>query len=239
MTQTLQHWSGWVSHVLGNDVPILPQPEAMEFWLVLAWSVLAVALFAVAVGPKPTHSAAQRVLYGLAALAVVLWFWCAGSYSPVPLLGLVFQSPSVLSVVLCGRLIFVAAWRTAPDMNPVSSAMASRLGWLWALGLSLLGWALMLDTFALLPFQMYAWGFGPAAATLAMTLPILVGVLAHQTDNARLGGAWMVGLAVSVFLVLRLPTGNVWDAILDPLLWIALQFLMVRQFWRIRRANGP
>lgn len=237
MTQTLQHWSAWVAHGLGNDVPILPRPEAMEFWLYLAWSVVAVALFAVAVVPKPMRSPAQRVRYGLGALIVVVWFCCAGAYSPVPVLGLVFQSPSVLSVVLCSRFILVAALCNSPHEKLLASPLASRMGWVWAVVLGVVGWALMLDTFALLPFQLYAWGFGPAAAALATTLPILVAVLAYQTNNARLGGAWTVGLAVCVFLVWRLPTGNVWDAILDPLLWIVLQFLMVRHFWTQRKRN--
>jgi hypothetical protein len=30
---------------------------------------------------------------------------------------------------------------------------------------------------------------------------------------------------------LRLPTGNVWDAVLDPWLWVLAQYLALRQLW--------
>jgi hypothetical protein len=40
-------------------------------------------------------------------------------------------------------------------------------------------------------------------------------------------------------VVLRLPSGNVWDALLDPWLWIVLH---VSVFWekpRVSASNGP
>jgi hypothetical protein len=38
----------------------------------------------------------------------------------------------------------------------------------------------------------------------------------------------LVVLAVLVFALLRVPTGNVWDALLDPWLWLVLHFYLVR-----------
>jgi hypothetical protein len=36
-----------------------------------------------------------------------------------------------------------------------------------------------------------------------------------------------------VFGIWRLPTGNAWDAVLDPWLWLVLQGYLVRAAWRV------
>jgi len=41
-------------------------------------------------------------------------------------------------------------------------------------------------------------------------------------------------VALLIFWLLRWPTGNVWDAVLDPLLWIGLH---IYAFRRLRQAN--
>jgi hypothetical protein len=38
-------------------------------------------------------------------------------------------------------------------------------------------------------------------------------------------------LALLLFVVLRLPTGNVWDAVVDPWLWLVAQCLALRASW--------
>jgi hypothetical protein len=47
--------------------------------------------------------------------------------------------------------------------------------------------------------------------------------------------AWVAPMALLVFAAWRLPTGNVWDAVLDPWLWIALNVYLgrrvLRTFW--------
>jgi hypothetical protein len=35
-----------------------------------------------------------------------------------------------------------------------------------------------------------------------------------------------------LFAATRLPTGNLWDAVLDPWLWLALQGVLVRRLLR-------
>jgi hypothetical protein len=44
----------------------------------------------------------------------------------------------------------------------------------------------------------------------------------------------LVAMAVMAFVVLRLPTGNAWDALLDPWLWVALHVMAFRA-WRLSR----
>ena len=35
----------------------------------------------------------------------------------------------------------------------------------------------------------------------------------------------------ALFVTLRLPTGNLWDALLDPLLWVVLHWMGLRWLW--------
>jgi hypothetical protein len=81
------------------------------------------------------------------------------------------------------------------------------------------GWLLLLDTFALLPgVQLYAWGFSPAAPAVLL----LVAVLPWVMSGSR-GLVWLVAVALAaVFMGLHLPSGNAWDALIDPWLWAAL-----------------
>jgi hypothetical protein len=99
-----------------------------------------------------------------------------------------------------------------------------------------LGWVLLLDTFAVLPLQLYAWGFSPAAPVLVMVMVLLPWVFARGAQpffSAQL----LLPCAVLLFVLLRLPTGNVWDAVLDPGLWIALHGVALRM--ALRRWRAP
>jgi len=40
---------------------------------------------------------------------------------------------------------------------------------------------------------------------------------------------------LAAYVLLRLPTGNVWDAVLDPFVWLALHVQLWRT-WRAARA---
>jgi hypothetical protein len=102
----------------------------------------------------------------------------------------------------------------------------------------LLGWALLLDSLALLPVQLYAWGFSPAAVGLVLLaglVPWAIGAGKRPLGRSR---EWVVPVAVLVFVVLRLPTGNVWDAVLDPWLWLVLHVFAARELRRRWRRYG-
>jgi hypothetical protein len=90
--------------------------------------------------------------------------------------------------------------------------------------LLVLGWLLLLDTAALLPFSLYAWGFTPAAVAVTTALALLPW-LGGRGKLAFVPSVYLLALVVAVMVVLRLPTGNVWDAWLDPWLWVALHVL--------------
>jgi len=49
-----------------------------------------------------------------------------------------------------------------------------------------------------------------------------LGVLGGALDAAASVPAWLLPVALLLFAGTRLPTGNVWDAVMDPLLWLFL-----------------
>ncbi|MEO7107470.1 MAG: hypothetical protein ABIZ09_13940, partial [Rhodoferax sp.] len=153
-----------------------------------------------------------------------------GPYSPAYWLGLAFQAPSIATVLLCDALLRARFFPTRSGIP--SKAIPHRATLAIALVGVLVGWALLLDAFALLPLQLYAWGFSSAAAGTVLVvalLPWLVVSAPHPTRSLRL---WMVPVAVVVFAASRLPSGNVWDAVLDPWLWLALHVYVFGSLWR-------
>ena len=163
------------------------------------------------------------------ALLVLLWTLLPNAASPAFWLGLAFQSPSLMSVVLC-----VGWLMPRPGREPVVAADAQAQKILLVLG-TVLGWVLLLDTLAWLPVSIYAWGFGSSAVALALVVAMLLWLLIGSRVSALL----LVVLAL--FVLTRAPTGNLWDALLDPLLWLALQlgwlFSLVRPYWTSGRSS--
>jgi hypothetical protein len=43
---------------------------------------------------------------------------------------------------------------------------------------------------------------------------------------------WLLPAALLLFAATRLPTGNVWDALLDPWLWLLFQGLLLRALFK-------
>jgi len=131
-----------------------------------------------------------------------------------------------------GLLALLCAWgllRHYRPQTPGASGFESLRG--GAPALVLLGWALLLDTFALWPLSLYAWGFAP----LTLGVLVLLGCLPWLLrGNATLSGLLVAALLLHVLL--RLPSGNVWDAVLDPWLWLLLQVDWLRR--RLRRSHA-
>jgi hypothetical protein len=134
-----------------------------------------------------------------------------------------------VTVLLSALLLWRRARKVPHWWKDRRSAPAGELLLLVVMGAGL-GWLLLLDTFAVLPVQLYAWGFSPLAAGL-LAFVVLLPWFAGGRHNHRLP-AWVAPGAVLVFVALRLPTGNVWDAVLDPWLWLALQVYLVRVAFR-------
>lgn len=198
------------------SAPALPPLWLMQVWLPVGWAVVLAALVLV-FASRFTRN--RGVVWGLP-LLVALWTLLPGELSPAYWLGLAFQAPSVLMVLLCawwgGRVL-----RGAPGVARPGKPMVVVL-----LAALVLGWLLLLDTLAQLPVALYALGFGASAVAvvaLVTVLPLL------QAGAAQRVSTWLAPLAVLLFVLLRLPTGNVWDAVLDPWLWLALHVYLLRR----------
>ena len=244
-------FADWVA--LGaHSAPLLPALESLPWLRHAAWSLVLAALVVLldarrrGAGTGAGTGAGART--GLLAVLAAAWAWVPGEWGLAYWLGLAFQIPSVLSCVLAiGVLVRAFARRTMPgrDASGVTGPGAADLSYeglrAWAavyVGAGmLLGWVLLLDTFALLPVPVYAWGFGPAAFLLVCALALLPWVAAGAAVW-RASGAWQVAAAVALFGVSRWPSGNVWDAVLDPWLWLLLNVYALRavaRSWDSRR----
>lgn len=233
---------------MSTQTTALPSHGIMHVSLHVGWGIVLAAL-AMRITSVPWRL--RRALGGL----VAAWTVMPGSMSPAYWLGLAFQAPSLTLIVLAGISLYVAARSPPPHEAedgsgrvPVAdganvASITPQLA-IDAAGIAgiALGWLLLLDTFALLPFSLYAIGFSTAAVAavaLFVLLPWLV-------VGARGGGAEvaLVGtLVLLLFIVTRLPTGNLWDALLDPWLWLGLQFgwlgRALRRFNRRSAAATP
>lgn len=213
-----------LTELLRTDAPVLPTLAMAQLWLHVGWGMLLAWLGA---GLAARRSSRKGVQLGVAAvLGLAAGF--SSAWAPVYWLGLAFQAPSGVTVLLCaGGLIHRFLGRThraVPGM---------RFPWMLTAAGIVLGWCLLLDTFALLPWQWYSLGFGalvPAVLVLLMLAP-------WALRRCAKGVSWQglcVLASVVLFVALRLPSGNVWDAVLDPWLWLALHVVGVRALLRRR-----
>ena len=218
---TLDLSLGWHGGLAGgSSAAALPAFWLQQLWLPLAWGLVLALLVRWCVGrtlmrrrpldaPGSAEGRFHRGLPWGAAAAVLLWSLWPGPLSVSYWLGLAFQAPSGLAVVLaCGALW--RAWRgpippvavtarSAPAKPDAVGRMVAASGW-WTL--ALLGWVLLLDTFAWWPLSLYAWGFGPQAlgwVALASLSADGGGRLAVAPCRVRhaLGGGVVRGLAVA------------------------------------------
>ncbi|MDH4450232.1 MAG: hypothetical protein QE265_06520 [Rhodoferax sp.] len=212
------------------STPALPDLLVMQVWLHVGWAVVLAGGSAALLA----HGAVPLTLRRAVAVVMGLWALMPGDMSAAYWLGLAFQAPSAM-----GALVWAAmGWRALRPARGHHHVAAATAPYRWEVGLVVcgivLGWALLLDTFAQLPVALYERGFDrPALGVLIVVamLPLL------QEGSVRRATAWLAPAAVALFVLLRLPTGNVFDAVLDPWLWGALHAVGVRwayQRWRTR-----
>lgn len=196
---------------------VLPQAVFLPLWVKLSW-----ALVASAVVLRLTY-ACKPTLWPAAVVAVVMLLPRTDVLSGY--LALAFQTPSLV-------LVAWALWCWA-DVLQLRGPMVTTPLPVALLGV-LLGWALVLDTLNYWPTffnpQLYALGF--EAAGLWCVLVTAAAAVLLWTEVPR---RWVLSVVVvlAVYVLLRLPTGNVWDAVLDPFVWLALHV----QLWRTWRAS--
>ena len=207
-------WAAFIS----TSSPLLPQAVLVRWALPLFWAV--VLVFAVLYFTKSLLK--PRATW--VALIVATWALIPGSWSPTYWLGLAFQLPSLMTVGLCA-VVLVSHWRNGASHPQVQATSA--VHWLGIV----LGWLLLLDTFVFLPFSLYRWGYSPMMLALLSTVAATLWALGRK--GTRRGTALLM-IVLALFVITRLPSGNVFDAVIDPWLWIALQLSAIRN-WRANR----
>ena len=204
--------SAFLNPLFSASNPVLPNASVMAVALVVLWAVVLGSGTLLLAGKL-----ARPYRLGLALLVIVLTL-VPGESSPAYWLGLSFQTPSLMSGLICLAWALGRLRQDTGHIAPVLVEQPKALRILSLLGV-VLGWVLLLDTLAWFPVSIYAWGFSAAAVLLLLVmLAALVWLLSGNW------GANLICLGVlALFVLTRLPTGNVWDALLDPWLWVALQ----------------
>jgi len=170
--------------------------------------------------PFPTRLATAWVLLAFVACAL------PGAASPAYWLGLAMHCPSGLLVACCAVTIWVGH-------TPPRRVLPTGLAAVWVAA----GALLYADSSGWLSLGLYARGFGPVAALAGLLLG--AAALIAVARGAHRGTGLAVLLALMLFAVLRLPTGNVWDAVLDPMLWLWAIFSLLARWVALRRAPAP
>lgn len=218
--------SGWDA-LLGTDAALLPALAGQQIWLHVGWAAVLAWLTLVCLQRWWPGARRDGRKGAVVALVVGLWALMPGPFSPAYWLGLAFQAPSVVTVLLCLGLL-VQHWLAFS--HPFAQAgQADRTSLALAALAVALGWVMLLDSFALLPVSLYAWGFGPAALGGVALLALLAVAVWPPRSRMAVWHAAVVPLALLLLVTLRLPSGNVWDAVLDPCVWLVLQVLLARQ----------
>ncbi len=215
---------------IATSLPLLSDAITPEFALQsaalhLGWALVLGAISAFCLRPFP------KMLRLAAVVLVMLAGLLPGEWRPGWWLGLAFQTPS-LTLQGIALLYLIRMWRLrdVPPIETITSVAYAR--WpnsLLLLG-SVIGWLYALDTFAAFDLQIYALGFTPYAVLASLGLSALLQLLSQRTGHAprmqrHRDLAVIILSAMVVHVLTRLPTGNAWDALMDPWLWLYAQAL--------------
>jgi hypothetical protein len=223
-----------VLQTLASNSPLLPSPTATKIALYGAWAmVLGCGTLLLAKRLPRTYQ------LGLA-WGVMAWTIVPGVTSPAYWLGLAFQTPSLTTIGVCMACLYAGLQPSQRSSKPIFWHQKKLLTILMTVGAAL-GWVLLLDTLAWLPVSVYAWGFSSAALGCVTVLAVLLWAIfagASEDLGANWFGPALMVFALTLFVLTRLPTGNVWDAVLDPWLWAALQVALLKSLFR-RKTSDP
>ena len=203
-----------------TDNPSLPGVLASKVALHGMWALVLVTLVVLMLRRK-----SQRIQIAAAVVVGVgtLWF---SSFSPAYWLGLAFMAPSWMTVALCVAWLYRHT-HPLPVLLPSKAIKVSELV-LALLGIAL-GWLLLADMLLWLPSSqsVYAWGFSSWAVLLGCVLAVLPwlvwGMRLLPIDGGNLSVLALPVFVMIAYVFTRLPSGNLWDALLDPWLWVWLQ----------------
>ena len=204
----------------------LPELEWQILYGRLAWAVVMAAAFAALL---PQAWRARVLVAGLLVVSAALMA-LPHDASPAYWLVLAFQWPSGMLVGCC--LLRLALRKPQSRALPVTLAAP----------VALAGAVLYLDAMGWLAFGLYYAGFDAQGAPIIAMGLALACLLAIAHGRMRDQSIVLLG-AVALYSIARLPTGNLWDALLDPLLWgwavASLCVTGVRAYRRRRDPDAP
>ena len=198
----------------------LPELEWQFVYGRVAWAVIAAAVLADLL--RPAWRRARPVALGLC-LLVALVMALPGEASPAHWLVLAWQWPSGVLFGYCLLRLSAPGEHAARTLALMPPRLAAPIG--------LAGLVLYLDAIGLLSLGWYYKGFGPVGAPLLALAAAALCVFALIRGHARPKAIILLG-AVALFSIARLPTGNLWDALLDPLLWSWAIISLGTAVWR-------
>lgn len=203
----------------------LPSLDLQLVYGPLAWGLVLAACGVAVLTRKRPFPARLAVAWVVIAFAACAW---PGPRSPAYWLALVFQFPSAALVAFCAITIHAnATGRAGLRALPAGLAMALAGG----------GALLYLDSAGWLNLGLYAHGFGTPAALAGLLIGVAT-VVSIARGRQRMP-AFAILLAVTLFALARLPTGNLWDALIDPLLWLWAIFSLLARAAARRPAGAP
>ena len=202
---------------LTNVSPVSPSAALLHIAYPLAWGI--VAAWAVAACATKLSRPVRLVLVALALVAA----WWPGSWNLPYGLGMAFQLPSWTALLLCLLSLYRNLWPvalpTAMAIGPdAATPPKGSPDWFAAVGLGV-GVVLLLDTFILLPFALYRWGFSMLVLVLVLLAVVSVWTTSNPGSMARSRSGLLL-VVLALYVVTRLPNGNVFDALIDPWLWL-------------------
>ncbi len=206
---------------------LLPTLAMHSFGMHLGWALVlaALAAYLLRAFPKGLRLAGM----GIGAVTQLL----PGAWSPGWWLGLAFQSPSLSLQGIC-LLYLMRLWqmRQMTAVASLDSAAYARWPNVLLVVAALIGWVFVLDMLALFDLQLYALGFTPYAVLASLLLVSLFELWSMRAGHdPRLQRfrelARIIVVAMLLHLLFRLPSGNAWDALMDPWLWLAAQAVLL------------
>lgn len=155
-------------------------------------------------------------------------------------MGLAYQTPSLVTQGLALLYLYRALMSAgAAECSPASTDKR------WPLSVLLVsiaaGWTLVLDTFAVLPVPLYALGYSTEAAVFGLVVAMVFWMVAIKRSNGAGDAqgardlAIVLVLAIAIHTFTRLPSGNAWDAMLDPWLWLVSHGALIGRIVRLSR----
>ena len=191
----------------------------------VAWGIVLTTVL-VALLPA-SRQLSRRAIAQLLGVMIVLAL-LPGKFSPAYWIALALQWPSGLLAGLC--LAHLARpWWPASGKSGMPLALAGAI--------ALFGTVLYLDALGLISLSLYFWGFGPRGAPLFALVAMALCVALVLQGRSRPQAFAALG-ALTLFTLMRLPTGNLWDALLDPMLWIWAMLTLAIHAWRKWERNS-